>query len=82
LCVHILQQTEPAEDKIHLMWTDGTVLCGQDQPKRFWQRWNYNVFSWPDVCPTCLHAWTHAVRVSREEHFALPADDRPARGEL
>src|SRR3954447_22573314 len=28
LCVHILQQNEQTEDKIHLMWTDGTVLCG------------------------------------------------------
>src|SRR6188474_3076143 len=27
LAVFILQ-TEPAEDRIHLMWQDGTVLCG------------------------------------------------------
>ena len=77
LCVHILQQNEQPEDRIHLMWHDGTVLCGQSQPKRFWMNWTLNALNWSDiVCQACVHQWTHPAGESRAEHFALPADDR------
>jgi hypothetical protein len=81
LCVFVLQQTEQTEDHIHLMWNDGTILCGATDVKRFWQRWNYNALNWPDVCPACLHQWTHPAErlpVTRAEHFSVPADDRQA----
>lgn len=81
LAVHVLQQNEQPENPIHLMWQDGTVLCGATDVKRFWQRWNYNVFSWPDVCPACVHTWTHPAErlpVTRAEHFSVPADERQA----
>jgi hypothetical protein len=42
LCVFILQQNKLAEDKIHLMWDNGTILCGATEVKRFWQNWTYN----------------------------------------
>src|SRR3954463_9037944 len=59
LCVRCLQQSAISENPIHLWFPDGTAaLCGETHPKRFWQRWNYNVFSWPDVCPSCVQQWT------------------------
>ena len=68
-CVFVLQQSEAAVDRIHL-WHPADVLplCGETHPKRFWQRWNYNVFSWTDVCPACMHAWTHPAL--HREHLA------------
>src|SRR4030095_998319 len=66
LCVFVLQQTELAEDKIHLMWSDGQVLCGQSQPRRFWQNWTYNALNWSDVCPACVHQWTHPAEPKEE----------------
>ena len=57
ICVFCLQKNEPTEDRIHLMWDNGTVLCGEKQPRRFWQRWTYNALHWPDVRPTCVHVW-------------------------
>ena len=58
LCVRCLQQAAISENPIHLWFPDGTAaLCGETHPKRFWQRWNYNVFSWPDVCPFCVQQW-------------------------
>src|SRR4029453_4374118 len=78
--VHFPQQTEPAEDKIHLMWNDGTVLCGQTQPKRFWQNWTLNALNWTDiVCQGCVHTWLHPsgkLPTPRANHFSAPADDR------
>src|SRR4029453_9797146 len=67
LCVFVLQQSEPAEDKIHLMWTDGTVLCGATDVKRFWQRWTYNGLNWPDVCQPCVNQWMHPTEPT-EDH--------------
>ena len=67
LCVFVLQQNEPAEDKIHLMWTDGTVLCGQDQPKRFWMNWTLNALNWRDiVCQSCVNRWLHPAEPTEE----------------
>jgi SWIM zinc finger len=72
LCVHILEQNEQAQDRIHLMWNDGTVLCGQEQPKRFWQNWTMNALNWSDiVCQACVDRWLHPAGESREEHFTL-----------
>jgi predicted nucleic acid-binding Zn finger protein len=80
LAVYVLQQNEPAEDKIHLMWSDGTVLCGQEQPRRFWQNWTMNALNWTDiVCQACVQAWTQPH--SKEEHFSIPADERQAQEE-
>jgi SWIM zinc finger len=72
LCVHILQQNEQAQDRIHLMWQDGTVLCGQEQPRRFWQNWTLNALNWSDiVCQACVDRWLHPAGESRAEYFAL-----------
>src|SRR3954452_24819479 len=81
LRVHILQQNEQAQDRVHLMFPDGTAaLCGEQRPRRIWQRWTLNALSWTDlVCQGCVHAWLNpaeALPVSRAEHFALPVDDR------
>jgi SWIM zinc finger len=80
LCVKCLQKTEAIENPIPLWFPDGTAaLCGDTHPKRFWQRWNWNVFNWPDVCPACIHAWTQPVKLlpkTKDEYFAVPADDR------
>jgi uncharacterized Zn finger protein len=54
-----LQQNAPPDDAIHLMWTDGTVLCGERYPKRFWQNWNANALNWHDMCKACVRQWTH-----------------------
>jgi hypothetical protein len=76
LCVYVLQQNETTADKIHLMWPDGAVLCGHDQPKRFWQNWTYNALNWTDlVCQPCVQRWLHPagqLPTSREEHFSIP----------
>jgi hypothetical protein len=67
LCVHILQQNEQPEDRIHLMWSDGTVLCGQEQPKRFWQNWTLNALNWSDiVCQSCVDRWMHPTELTEE----------------
>jgi hypothetical protein len=77
LCVFVLQQNEPVQDKIHLMWTDGTVLCGQTEPKRFWQNWTLNALNWSDlVCQGCVQNWLKPAGESRAEHYAQTADDR------
>jgi hypothetical protein len=58
--VWCLQQAETPATPIHLWFPDGTAaLCGETHPKRFWQRWTYNALSWSDVCPACVHTWTH-----------------------
>jgi hypothetical protein len=55
------------------MWNDGTVLCGQSQPKRFWMNWTMNALNWSDiVCQACVQTWLHPSGENREEHFALP----------
>jgi hypothetical protein len=60
LCVFCLQKNETTEDRIHLMWNSGEILCGFTQPKRFWQNWTLNALNWSDlVCQPCVHAWTH-----------------------
>jgi hypothetical protein len=60
VCISCLQQVEPVQDKIHLMFDDGTILCGEKNPRRFWQRWTLNALNWSDlVCQPCVHAWTH-----------------------
>jgi predicted nucleic acid-binding Zn finger protein len=58
LAIRQLQQSEPTETRVHLMWQDGAVLCGEKQPQRFWQRWTLNALNWTDtVCQSCTHAW-------------------------
>src|SRR5256885_2306388 len=37
VCISHLQQNDPAADRIHLMWSDGHILCGATEAKRFWQ---------------------------------------------
>jgi len=60
VCVVCLQQTEQTEDKIHLMWSNGHILCGLRKAKRFWRDWTLNVLNWSDiVCQACVHVWTH-----------------------
>ena len=80
LCVFVLQQSEQAQDRVHLMFPDGTAaLCGEQKPRRIWQRWTLNALNWSDlVCQGCAHAWLNPAErlpVSREEHFSVPADD-------
>jgi predicted ABC-type ATPase len=59
-CVFCLQHTEPADDRIHLMWSNGGILCGATAVKRFWQNWTLNALNWSDLmCQPCVHAWTH-----------------------
>jgi hypothetical protein len=81
LCVYVLQQSEQAQDRVHLMFPDGTaVLCGEQKPRRIWQRWTMNALAWNDlVCQPCVHAWLNpagGATQSKEEHFALLADER------
>jgi hypothetical protein len=47
------------DDAIHLMWDDGHILCSATDVKRYWQNWSLNALNWPDICPTCVHQWTH-----------------------
>jgi hypothetical protein len=58
------------------MWNDGTVLCGRERPKRFWQNWTYNALNWTDlVCQPCVHVWlapAEKLSLTREEHFSVP----------
>jgi hypothetical protein len=76
LCVFVLQENERAQDRVHLMWQDGSILCGATNVKRFWQRWTMNALNWSDlVCQPCVHAWLASAETlpqSKEEHFALP----------
>jgi hypothetical protein len=65
-CVFCLQHLHTTEDRIHLMWPTGEILCGLTEAKRFWRNWTYNALNWSDVCPSCVHAWTQpAVAVER-----------------
>ena len=59
VCISQLQHNDQAADRIHLMWTDGTVLCGERYPHRFWQHWNANALNWHDMCQACVRQWTH-----------------------
>src|SRR6267378_2784962 len=45
VCISHLQQNDQPDNAIHLMWTDGTVLCGERYPHRFWQNWNANALN-------------------------------------
>ena|SRR2546422_8960399 len=59
VCIFSLQRYE-RDNHIHLMWaSSGMVLCGEQHPTRFWQNWTLNALNWPDVCPLCVHVWTH-----------------------
>lgn len=44
----------------HLMWRDGIVLCGEQQPERVqvWP-WTQGMLSWPEACPHCIEAYRH-----------------------
>jgi hypothetical protein len=65
-CFFCLQQYQPAEDRIHLMWNSGEILCGLSEPKRFWRNWSLNALNWSDlVCQPCVHAWTHPTAGGR-----------------
>jgi predicted nucleic acid-binding Zn finger protein len=54
-----LQQNDLAKDRIHLMWSNGQTLCGEQHPQRYWLNWTLNALNWPDVCTACVHVWTH-----------------------
>jgi hypothetical protein len=56
-CVFCLQ-LHTTEKLIHLMWNDGRLLCGLTEAQRFWRNWTLNALNWPDVCQTCVQAWT------------------------
>jgi hypothetical protein len=59
-CVFCLHHPQTTEDRIHLMWFDGHILCGVTTAKRFWQNWTLNALNWSDlVCTACVHVWTH-----------------------
>lgn len=59
-CLFCLRQQEPTDDRIHLMWDNGHVLCGATAVKRYWLNWTLNALNWADlVCTNCVHAWTH-----------------------
>ena len=63
VCISHLQHNDPPADAIHLMWTDGLVLCGERYPHRFWQHWNANALNWHDMCKACVRQWTHPTSV-------------------
>jgi hypothetical protein len=49
------------------MWNDGTVLCGHEQPKRFWMNWTLNALNWSDiVCQPCVDRWLHPTEPKEE----------------
>jgi hypothetical protein len=68
VCITALQHNSPTAEaeKVHLMWADGTILCGEPQPQRYWLNWTLNALNWSDlICPACIQAWTHpAVQVA------------------
>ena len=64
VCLAHLQQNRPTEEKIHLMWPDGHILCGEPYPTRFWQNWNANALNWHDMCKACVRQWTHPARAN------------------
>jgi SWIM zinc finger len=77
LAIHVLQQHEQARDRVHLMFPDGAIaLCGEQEPRRFWQRWTLNALNWSDlVCQPCVQAWLNSAEplpTTRAEHFAVP----------
>jgi hypothetical protein len=62
--LHVLRTPQPQEQPtktthaIHLMWRDGSVLCGAHQPSRFWlYPWTENVWNWSEICADCKAAW-------------------------
>ena len=59
-CLFCLHQYETTDDRIHLMWRSGEILCGVATAQRFWRNWTLNALNWNDlVCQPCVHAWTH-----------------------
>jgi SWIM zinc finger len=64
--VSLLQQNETGGNLIHLQWDDGHILCGEVNPRRFWQRWTWNAVRWSDVCPTRVHTWMHPTAAVAE----------------
>lgn len=61
--VFCLQHHTPTEDRIHLMWNSGEILCGATHPQRFWQNWTLNALNWSDlVCQPCVHAWLNPAQ--------------------
>jgi hypothetical protein len=64
-----IRALQPVENDIHLQWPDdGAVLCGIVQPRRFWVRWTLNALNWYDVCPACVHVWTHPASNGEVHH--------------
>src|SRR5262245_46059015 len=61
VCISVLQRNDQADNHIHLMWPDGQTCCGEPHPQRYWLNWTLNARNWPDICPTCLHRWTHPL---------------------
>lgn len=61
--VKCLKHHTPNDDRRHLMWNDGHILCGALQPQRFWQNWTYNALNWSDlVCPACVQVWLNPAQ--------------------
>jgi hypothetical protein len=66
VALHVLRTPQPKEHPakilppIHLLWRDGTVLCGTSRPERFLRYpWTQNVWNWSDICSDCKTAWKH-----------------------
>lgn len=63
-----LQQPDPHDDRIHLMWNRGEILCGKTltPTTRFWLRWTLNAMNWTDIiCQPCVRAWTHPKQMKK-----------------
>ena len=60
-----LQEPYAEQNRIHLMWNSGEILCGTTltPSTRFWRNWTGNALNWSDIiCQTCVHTWTHPTQ--------------------
>jgi hypothetical protein len=65
VALHVLRTPQPQKEApvsslpvFHLMWQDGTVLCGASHSERFWLwPWTDHMLTWPEACLACVAAY-------------------------
>src|ERR1041385_4369316 len=52
------EKPSPPKPIFHLMWREGVVLCGINEPERVWVwPWTDYMVTWPEACPACVAAY-------------------------
>jgi hypothetical protein len=88
VALHVLRTPPPAQEipvivlpAVHLMWSNGEVLCGLQSPPKVWlYPWPAAIGDtgqWPDICARCVTERTHpGLQLVQTSPHWTPAEGR------